>query len=260
MKGAIVRQGVNVVALLATLVVNYLAVSLPIGGLTTAQIAARYPIFFLPANFTFGIWGIIYLGLAVFAVQQARPSERSDAHVRQLDVLFPITCVANMAWLFFFQNRAFGLSMVPMLVLLATLIVIYLRLGIGRATVSNLTRWTIHVPFSLYLGWITVATISNATYVLYDAHWSGFGIGGATWAAIMMIVATVITLAFIATRNDIAYALVVIWALYGIANRQAATPSVAVTAIVLAVVIFLALVGTLIFRNRAGQAIRPAVR
>ncbi len=253
MNGAIARQGTNIAAFIATLVVNYLANALPIGGVTTAQIATRYPITFLPANFTFGIWGIIYLGLVAFLVQQARASERNDAYVRQLDVLFPITCLANLSWLIAFQNRLFALSMVPMLVLLGTLIVIYNRLGIGQRAVSATQRWTVQVPFSLYLGWITVATISNATYVLYDAGWKA---NGDVWTAVLLVVAAAITGAFIVARRDVAYTLVVVWALFGIASRQASIRLVATTAVVLMVVLVVGLVADLLLNRRPA---RPAL-
>ncbi len=253
MNGAIARQGTNIVAFIATLVVNYLANALPIGGVTTAQIATQYPIAFLPANFTFGIWGIIYLGLAAFVIQQARANERNDSYVRQLDVLFPITCLANLSWLIAFQNRQFALSMVPMLVLLGTLIIIYNRLGIGQRTVSATKRWTVQVPFSLYLGWITVATISNATYVLYDAGWHA---NGDVWAAVLMVVAAVITGGFIVARRDVAYTLVIVWALFGIANRQSHTQVVATTAVVLMVALLVGLVADLLLNRHPS---RPAL-
>jgi translocator protein len=247
MNGPILRQGINIVAFIAALAVNGLANTHLIGGVTTAEIATRYPITFLPANFTFGIWGIIYLGLVAFVVQQARPSERNDAYVRQLDVLFPVTCLANLFWLVAFQNRLFALSMVPMLVLLGSLIAIYVHLGIGRQAVSTTKLWTVQVPFSLYLGWITVATIANATYVLYDAGWKA---NGDIWTAGLMVVAAAITGFFIVARRDVAYTLVVVWALFGIASRQANLQLVVTTAVVLMIALLAGLVADVLLSRR----------
>src|SRR5690606_32131127 len=98
-------------------------------------------------------------------------------------------------------------------------------------------RWLIHIPFSVYLGWITVATVANASYVLYDANWDGFGIGGPVWAAIMLVIAAAVTLAIIVRHRDIAYTAVIVWALVGIIVKQSETPVVAVTAGVMTAVV-----------------------
>ena len=246
----------NAIAYLAMLLVNSLAVSLPIGGVTTAEIATRYPIYFLPANITFSIWGLIYLALGVFVVEQWRLAWRDDprdeSRAWRIGWLFVGTCLANCAWLIFFQNRAFVLSMVAMVALLLLLIAIYVRLQIGRPAIrrgrtdgrrSVWERWSIQVPFSLYLGWISVATIANASYVLYDRGWNGFGLSGQAWAIVMLFVAAGLALAIIADRRDTVYALVVVWAFLGIAARQnAVAPTVATIAELLAVLLVLAVV------------------
>ncbi len=245
MTSDILRQVTNVIAYVVTLVINYLAVSLPLGGQTTAEIANRYPIYFLPANFTFGIWSVIYLALGVYVVDQARPSQRDNPLHRRIGYLFALTCVANVSWLLLFQNLQFGASMLAMVVLLATLIAIYLRLGIGTVPVSLSERLRITLPFSLYLGWISVATIANASYVLYDLGWDGFGVSSEMWAAIMLVVAAGLTAAVIVRGRDIAYTLVILWAFAGIAIKQANTPLVSTTAIVLGALVLLVLVGAL---------------
>jgi tryptophan-rich sensory protein len=244
---------VVVIALIGTLAVNALANALPINGQTSAEVANRLPIYFVPANYVFSIWGVIYLLLIGYGVYQARPSQRENPRLRRIGYLFVLSCIANSAWLVFFHYEYFPLTMVAMVTLLLTLIAIYLRLDIGKAEVSGAEKWLTHVPFSVYLGWITVATIANASYVLYDANWDGFGLSGAVWAAIMLVVATAVTLTIIATRRDIAYAVVIVWALVGIVVKQSATPLVAVTAALMtAAVIGAVLIVTL--RLRAAKA------
>jgi hypothetical protein len=246
-----IRQIANGGAYVVMLVVNYLSVSIPIGGVTTAEIANRYPIYFLPASFTFSVWGVIYAALGLFIVEQFRRKRRDDPRLRRIGWLFVVSCLANSAWLILFQNLLFVLSLVAMLVLLVTLIMIYRRLEIGRPTVrrgragareATWTRWSIQVPFSLYLAWISVATITNASYVLYVLGWNGFGLSGQVWAIVMLVVAAVLTLVVVADRRDIAYTLVVVWAFLGIAARQSGVaPAVAATAEVLAGLLALAL-------------------
>jgi hypothetical protein len=109
------------------------------------------------------------------------------------------------------------------------LIVIYLRLDINRARISRIERWCIDIPFSIYLGWITVATVANMTDVLSYVKWSGWGINPETWAVVILVVATGIATMVSLTRGDIAYMLVLIWAFIGIAVKQAGTPVVTTT-------------------------------
>ncbi|HEU5442027.1 MAG TPA: tryptophan-rich sensory protein [Ktedonobacterales bacterium] len=227
----IARQATVVVSFVVTLVVNWLATTGALGGLTTREIATRYPIYFLPANFTFGIWGLIYLALGIYTVYQALPSQREQPRQRAVGWLVALTGVFNSLWLVTFQNTLFAASMLAMLALLVTLIVTYMRLDIGGAPVNLTTRLLLTLPFSLYLGWITVATIANASYVLYDAGWDGFGISGQVWAVIMLLVAAVLTLYVVATRGDVVFLLVVVWAFSGIwVRQQMDAPQVALVA------------------------------
>ena len=91
----IVRQAINLVALIVTLIVNYLANALPINGQTTATISDRFPVFFVPAGYVFAIWGVIYLALSAFTVYQALPSQRANPLLRRVGYLFAATCVVN---------------------------------------------------------------------------------------------------------------------------------------------------------------------
>ena len=100
------------------------------------------------------------------------------------------------------------------------LITIYLRLGIGRISVSSGVKWLVHTPFSIYLGWITVATIANITAYLVNENWDGFGISQVNWAIIMIIIAAFIGQKVLSSRSDIAYGLVLIWAFAGIIMKQ----------------------------------------
>ena len=249
----IVRQFINIVALVFVLVMNSVSEAIPLNGQTSAQIANRLPIFFVPANYVFSIWGVIYALLIAFTIYQALPSQRENPYLRKMGYWFALTCVANGTWLVLFHYNQFALSMVAMIILLAALIVIYTRIEVGRGAVSNATRWCIQIPFSTYLGWITVATVANAAYVLYDAQWNGFGISGEVWAAIMLVVAAAITLTIVVTRRDIAYSAVLLWALVGIVVKQSGAPLVAGTAVVVAIAIVVTLLWRL-FKGRGGNA------
>jgi hypothetical protein len=117
-----------------------------------------------------------------------------------------------------------------MLALLLLLIASYLRLDVARASVSTIEKWSVDIPFSVYLGWISVATIANISDYLYLIQWDGFGIAPQAWAAIMIVVASVLGILMAVTRRDSAYNFVLAWSFAGIAVKQAATPLVATTA------------------------------
>jgi hypothetical protein len=234
------RQIVNVLAVILTITINILANALPINGQNTGEISDRFQVFFVPAGYVFSIWGLIYIGLLAFAVYQALPAQRENPRLRKIGYWFLLSCAANSVWIFMWHYNLFPLSLLIMLVLLASLLVIYLRLDVGRTKISTAERWCVDNVFSVYLGWITVATVANVTDVLYDLGWNGFGIAPETWAVIMLIVAAALGVAMALTRRDIAYLLVLAWAFAGIGVKQAAVPLVATTAwIMTALMIFM---------------------
>ncbi|KUI35525.1 tryptophan-rich sensory protein [Mycobacterium sp. GA-2829] len=205
----------------ATLFVNYLANGLPINGQTTGDVTRRFEVYFVPAGYVFSIWSVIYLGLIAYSVYLSLSSARGHRDSGAARVIAPwylVTAVANCTWLFAWHHNRFPLSMLLMVVLLGSLIAIY-RLQAMRPATSRVEFWTVHIPFRVYLGWISVATIANATITLDDAGWSGFGLSEPTWGAIMVVVAGALGLTVAYLHRDIAYALVLIWALIGIAVR-----------------------------------------
>lgn len=240
-KKDIVRQVVNVVAVIGTLVVNGLANALPLNGLTTGEISDRFEVYFVPAGYVFSIWGLIYLALIGFAIYQALPAQRENPRLQSVGYLFAFSCAANVAWLFLWHYEQFLWSVMAMVALLLSLILIYLRLGIGRIEVSTAERWLVQVPFSVYLGWVTVATIANVTSVLDYVSWGGWGIAPQMWAVIMLVVGAGIATAVGLTRGDVAYMLVIVWAFVGIAVKHAATPTVAIAAWVMTGLVALAI-------------------
>ena len=224
------RQLAVVLALIVTIAINGLANALPFNDLSTGEISDSFRVYFVPAAYVFSIWGLIYLGLIAYAIYQALPAQRDNPRLRRVGYLFTASCLANAVWLFLWHYEQFPLTLLVMLALLVLLILIYLRLGIGRAPVSSAEKWLVRVPFSIYLGWITVATIANATSLLYYLKWDGWGISDEAWAIIMLIAGGAIASAVVRTRDDIAYMLVIIWAFVGIALKHAATPVVAIAA------------------------------
>ena len=224
----ILRQIIVAVSVLATLVVNVLANVLPINGLNTGAISDRFKVYFVPAGYVFAIWGLIYIGLIAFAIFQALPSQRENPRLRATGWWIALAGLANITWIFLWHYEKFALTLVAMLVLLGTLIITYLGLGTGKSTVSKAETWAVRVPFSIYLGWITVATVANITQLLYFLNWSGFGIDAKVWMWIILAAVLIIDTLMNFTHRDIAYTAVILWALAGIAIKFAVVPAVAI--------------------------------
>ena len=238
----ITRQLLVFIAAFATIIVNIIANVLPLNGLNTGEISDRFQIFFVPAGYVFSIWGVIYIGLIAYAIYQVLPAQRENSRLQSIGYIFILSCLANITWLFLWHYEVFNFTLLAMLVLLLSLIAIYLRLDIGRSEVSRVEKWAVHVPFSIYLGWITVATIANTTQLLYYLGWSGWGISAETWTVIMLAAGVIISALMSITRADVAYSLVLVWAYIGIAMKHGETPIVSTSAVVAAGLILVILI------------------
>jgi len=245
----ILRQISVILTILATIIVNILANALPINGQNTGEISDRFKVYFVPAGYVFAIWGLIYLGLIVFAIFQALPSQRENPRLRATGWWVVLGGLANIAWIFLWHYEQFLLTLLAMLVLLASLIVIYLRLGISRTSVPPAESWAVRLLFSIYLGWITVATVANVTALLDFLQWDGFGIAPEIWMGIVLAVVLVISALMNFTRRDVAYAAVILWALAGISVKHAAVAAVAIPTWITFCLVALTLAAALFLRK-----------
>jgi hypothetical protein len=224
-RSQIILSIINLAGFLGTVVVNGLATSLPINNKTTGELSDQYPNLFVPAGLTFSIWGLIYILLAIFTIYSVIIAIKKDAagsFINKIGLLFFLSCIANMAWIFAWHYEIVPLSLVIMLLLLGFLIAIYMRLGVGKKGPAKKEQYLVHLPFSVYLGWITIATIANVTALLVDVNWNRFGLSEQFWAVVVIVVGIAITLGVLFRRQDIYYCLVVDWALLGILLKRLA--------------------------------------
>ena len=213
------RQVVVSLTILITIVINILADALPINGLNTGKISDTFKVYFVPAGYVFAIWGIIYIGLIAYAVYQALPAQRENPRLQATGWWVVLGGLANCTWIFLWHYEQFVGTLAAMLVLLATLIAVYLALGTGQTKVSSGETWAVRIPFSIYLGWITVATVANVSDVLDTLHPLGFSSLAATWMVIILVAVLIIAGLMNFLRRDLAYAIVILGALAGIAAR-----------------------------------------
>jgi len=238
----------NIVFFVLTVIMNSLAGSTKIiGGRNTADVSNANSTLITPAGYVFAIWGVIYILLGVFVVYQALPSQKGKEYLHKISWLFILSSIVNIAWLFAWQYEYLSLSVLLIFALLVTLIAIYVRLGIGKSNAIMREKLAVHLPFSVYLGWITVASIADVAATLVSYNWNGFGINPQTWAILVVAVAIVITMLMLSTRKDVAYSLVIIWALVGIGVNHSANQTVVTLAEVASALVAVALVATFLF-------------
>lgn len=249
--GAEPWRWLTVVAYVAMVAMNALANTLPLFGNTTADVSRSYPTLFTPAPFTFSVWGVIYAGLAAFAVYQALPAQRDDPRLAVARPLFVLSSALNVGWLTAWHADAIVVSEVVMVALLLCLIALYRRIDAWRAPATAGERWLIDVPFSLYLGWISVATVANTSVTLVSLGVDG-GTAAAAIAAVVVAVAAGIGLLATVSRRDPAFALVVAWGLFGVAAaRRGESATIMYVAIAGVALLVLAAAWALTSRSRA---------
>ena len=210
------------IAIVGAVVFNTLLNRFPPSGQNVGEIANTVlaGVLITPANYAFAIWGVIYLGLFAYGVYQFHPQRRQEATLQQVNKLLIAASVAQSIWIWLFTAQQFGWSVLAMAVLLAALMGIYQLLNAGAERVSRQRRWMVYIPFSLYLAWISVATIVNVASALYASGWGGWGLSPVTWTVIMIVVAALLAEVVIYRQGDGAFTLAFVWALVAIAVRQ----------------------------------------
>ncbi len=200
--------------------VNYLAVALPINGITPGEVSDSYPNLFAPAGFTFSIWGLIYTLLFGFTIYQWFLTKREEAapYLSKVQTYFILSSAFNISWVF-----AWHYQIIPVSLLLIVGMLLSLGLLINRLREVRLEKWNyalVRLPFSIYFGWLTVATIANVTVLLVSLKWNGFGISEEIWTVAVLLIGAIIGILTALRNRDIPYALVLIWAYFGILSKH----------------------------------------
>jgi len=209
-----------------TIIINSLANIIPIGGNTTAELSDNIPNLFVPAGITFAIWGVIYVLILVFSFYLAKDFFQKEKTTKKFweKISFYFICanVANSVWIFLWHYEQVVYSLLVIILLFFSLLIIYIRLHKDKEHLSLKEKLCVHVPISVYIGWITVATIANVTAALVTINWDGFGIDPVIWTYLIILVATLLTILVLATKKDYAYTAVILWALLGIYIKRSA--------------------------------------
>jgi hypothetical protein len=246
-------------AYVAMVVVNVLANSLPINDRSTGVISDAYPNLFAPAGVTFSIWGLIYLLLAGYVLYQFVSFgkgivQKKEELLKEINLLFIGTSLANISWIFAWHYDLIGLSVLIMLALLVLLIRIADLVRTQHLTAQE--KLFVSIPFSVYFGWITVATIANITVFLVSLGWDGFGIAEYVWTSIILIVGALIGILRLNKDRKVAYGLVLVWAYLGILLKHLSSNGfngqypVVVAVVLVCVMLILFFVGRLVHKRQ----------
>ncbi len=218
-------QLINLLAFLSVVAFNYLANALPLHGVKTGQVADDFNSKFIPADFTFSIWGIIYISLAIFIFYQIflmfQDAPRRNIYVRRIGLWFVISCLLNIAWLWFWHLKMIGVAFVLMLALLIVLATIYRRLKICKSKTDWSIRILFFLPFSLYTAWVSVALIANLFILLINLEISFLGVGQSSWTIFWLLLLSGIGTIVLFKRKDLVFIIVYIFAYFGIVWERA---------------------------------------
>lgn len=242
-------------AYIAMVVVNFLANSLPINNRSTGAISDAYPNLFAPAGPAFSIWGLIYLLLGAYVVYQfISKDQKIDALMKKINQFFIISSLANIAWILTWHYDYIGFSVIIMAILLISLIKIADIIRVQKF--SSQEKFFIWAPFSVYFGWITVATIANISVFLVSIGWNGFGITDLVWTSVILLVGALIGILRMHKDKNIAYGLVLVWAYSWILFKHLSASGFngqypfIITAAIVCLILFILFIGKIALKNK----------
>ncbi|MFW9846742.1 MAG: hypothetical protein ACFFD6_08345, partial [Candidatus Thorarchaeota archaeon] len=200
-----VLQVANILAIILTIIVNAIAEIIPVNGVTSKEVSDFFPSLFTPPGYVLSIWSVIYTLLIVFIIYQARPSQSGASYLKLTAIFFVLGGIINTSWLILFHYSYDNLalySFTPILIGLFLILMLYtyVKLGIGKSSVPLSEKIAVHLPISVYAGWVSLAVIANIASVL-NAVMPGIPLATQElWTALVIIVALVITLLMIVIR------------------------------------------------------------
>ena len=214
---AIYQKLVTALVFVGVIAANAAANGIPLNGYTTGELSDRYVNLFTPAGFTFSIWGVIYLGLLGFVLVMLFSKSAILPRI-EITQLWLVNGLANIAWIFAWHYLKISSSMVIMLIILLSLI--WLTDALRRVAQPDTSTRYVSAVFELYFGWITVATIANATALLVRYDIDLLVSSTEHWTATIITVSGLIAAWVYIRSASVWYLLPILWAYYGIYTKH----------------------------------------
>lgn len=212
-----IRQILVILATVGVIAVNYLAGTGQINNISPGEVSDKYPTLITPAGYAFSIWSLIYLGMILFSVYQALPSQTANRNFLKTRTLYIASCVANCAWIYLWHYERILLALLVIFTLLGILVLINLNL---RGANSTAEKWLARVPFAIYFGWVTVASIINAAVALLSVGVETSVTISMVSACGLIVIAAILGVLVSWKLSIPAYAFAIAWALTAIAVKQ----------------------------------------
>ena len=195
------------------IVMNGLANALPFFGRTTGEVSDAYPNLLTPSGFAFSIWGLIYvlLGIMVIRILSLNSDAFDATSMRIFIYAFILSSIFNGLWLLAWHSLIPWVSLLVMTGLISSLILMYLNMPLDALWMK--------VPISIYLGWISVATILNITIVLSTTEFI-FRLPESFYFILVLLAGIGLVTLMLLRHGDVAYSLVFVWAYFAIFMRH----------------------------------------
>lgn len=209
---------------IVVLLINYLISAGVIFPATQAEVSAKYVNLFTPANFTFSIWGLIFIGVAVsISIGFTRlQGDVLGTHYRQLVTPFFIEWMFyNLLWNILWS---YGYVLLALLViLLYTRTMLRLLMTISGTSALRQSPWLLKYPVGLHTGWLIVASFTNLTVYAISIGLDGTGSFAVWWTLAMMIVVLATVAFYYAKYGNVLVTVPALWALIGIMVQHSAS-------------------------------------
>lgn len=225
------RPPLVILCTIVTLGINALASTLPLNGLTTGEISDRFPVLITPAGYVFAIWGVIYIGLIAYSIYQALPAQRTNPLFDRISWLYILSAMANCVWIFLWHYLYIVAAVPVMILLFVSLLYINFELSTERTSPSRWQNWTTHLPFDIYLGWISLAMAANIAIALSSQGFTGGNIPESWWASLILSIIAIISAIMIYRRHNRTYGLVIVWSIFGILIQYPSNTTLLITGI-----------------------------
>ncbi len=201
--------------------VNILAEALPINGVTTGEVSARYQTLITPAAGTFLIWIAIYVMLLLYTLYQCGVFQWGEGRgpcatelTQAIAPFYALSSLCNALWIISWHYELILVCFVLIAALVYSLVRIMIILHRERLCMKE--KLFAFVPFSVYTAWCIIATFVNAAALLVSLNWGGWGVSPQMWAVAALLVLTALGIYLMFRRKSAAIGLVFIWAYGGI--------------------------------------------
>jgi hypothetical protein len=222
----------------------------PSKTIPVSTIDERMHVYFVPAGYAYWVLLPIILGLISFSIYQALPSHRDDPTLKKMADWYIAGSLAQTIWIISSYFQRGWLTLLAAIILLISIILVYRFIAAGFSKPDRVQLLVVKLPFSLYLAWITVSTITIISEALYLNHWRGFGFDPRIWTVTMMVVTVVIAELVAFNHRDHVFLAVLIWEFIGIGVKHTALSPIYEAAFASAIIVSIMLVLVLLIKPK----------